>query len=129
MEVCGFVADHDRDGAAPEPATPMKFYFGEGEPKAGFTAVAAGTKYSDVSGFGFEPGPENPKYFSVKLPEGNYACTVTLGDSSHDATTTIKAELRRLMLEKIQTKAGESVTKSFTVNVRTPAIAGGIMCI
>ncbi len=108
-----------------ESPTPMKFYFGSGEAKAGFVAVPAETKYSDASGYGFEPGPENPKYFSMKLPEGNYTCTVTLGDPSHDATTTIKAELRRLMLENIHTKAGESVTKSFTVNSRTPAIAGG----
>src|SRR5262249_53583763 len=38
--------------------------------------------------------------------------------------TTVKAELRRLMLERVETKPGKFVTRMFTVNVRTPQIAG-----
>jgi lysophospholipase L1-like esterase len=37
----------------------------------------------------------------------------------------VKAELRRLMLEKIHTTPGKTVTRSFIVNLRTPQIAGG----
>jgi hypothetical protein len=32
--------------------------------------------------------------------------------------------LRRLMLERVETAPGKFVTRSFTVNIRTPAIAG-----
>jgi lysophospholipase L1-like esterase len=56
---------------------------------------------------------------SVALPEGNYNVTVTLGGSD-EATTTVLAENRRLMLEQIHTKAGETIRRTFTVNVRTP---------
>ena len=48
--------------------------------------------------------------------------TVTLGDASEESTTTIKAELRRLMIENLHTAAGEFKTISFIVNVRTPQI-------
>jgi lysophospholipase L1-like esterase len=61
---------------------------------------------------------------SISLPEGNYTVTVRLGDANADATTTVKAEQRRLMLEQVHTAAGEFVTRTFTVNVRTPKIAG-----
>ena len=39
--------------------------------------------------------------------------------------TTIKSELRRLMVEKVETKAGEVVKRTFLVNTRTPKMAGG----
>jgi lysophospholipase L1-like esterase len=91
--------------------------------------------YSPETGFGFEPGAnvaaekksagsDKPFYFSARLPEGNYKVTVTLGGDT-EATTTIKAELRRLMLEKIHTDAGKTVAKSFIVNLRVPAISTG----
>ncbi len=50
--------------------------------------------------------------------------TVTLGDAQEETTTTVMAELRRLMLERVQTARGKFVTRRFTVNVRTPQIAG-----
>jgi lysophospholipase L1-like esterase len=59
------------------------------------------------------------------VPEGNYKVTVTFGDYKEPTATTVKAELRRLMLEKVETKAGEFITKSFIVNVRTPQISTG----
>jgi lysophospholipase L1-like esterase len=49
--------------------------------------------------------------------------TVILGDALGETTTTIKAELRRLMVEKVHTKPGEFATVSFIVNTRTPVIA------
>jgi len=102
-----------------------RFAFGLGKPPAGYTA-AGNAAYSASRGYGFEaatqPGGTAPFYFSVDLPEGNYQVTLTLGDDKVPATTTVKAELRRLMLENVQTAAGQTVTRSFTVNVRTPAI-------
>ena len=115
--------------------TPLHFEFGGGPVVAGHTQVAPTNFYSDTGGYGFEPGADvtvtggcvtstNPFYFSVKLPEGNYRVTVRLGDKTGESTTTIKAELRRLMLEKVHTMAGQTLTRSFIVNLRTPQIPG-----
>jgi hypothetical protein len=57
--------------------------------------------------------------------EGNYRVTVKLGDRESAAVTTIKAELRRLMVEKVETKKGEFVIRTFLVNTRTPKFEGG----
>jgi lysophospholipase L1-like esterase len=104
-------------------ATSYKLAFGPGKAPAGFTQVAPDASYESARGYGFEPGGAQAAYFSVDLPEGNYRVTVTLGDDKAPATTTIKSELRRLMLENVPTKAGETVTHSFIVNVKTPQIA------
>src|SRR6202000_2472382 len=88
---------------------------------------------SPENGFGLEPctnvvsdgffiSSEKPFYFSIKLPEGNYKVTAVLGGTA-ESTTTVKAELRRLMLEKIHTEAGNTETRTFIVNVRTPDIS------
>jgi len=116
--------------------TSYKFNFG-GKAEAGWTQVSPTTAYSDQAGYGFEPGAtpaavgndalgaNQPFYFSVKEPEGNYQVTVTFGSASATSDNTVKAELRRLMLEKIHTDAGQSVTRSFVVNVRVPQYPGG----
>lgn len=123
-----------------------RFDFGAGKPAAGYTAVAATDIYSQEIGFGFEPGAkvscvergslknfvradfctsDQPFYFSVAAPEGNYKVTVTFGDQEAATKTTVKAELRRLMLEKVETAKNKFATRSFIVNVRTPKIADG----
>jgi len=116
--------------------TSYKFIFG-GAPEAGWTQITPANMYSAQTGYGFEPGTlpvavgndalgaDKPFYFSVKEPEGNYKVTVTLGSASAPSDNTVKAELRRLMLEKIHTDAGQSVTRSFIVNVRIPQFPGG----
>ncbi|HET7626662.1 MAG TPA: rhamnogalacturonan acetylesterase [Verrucomicrobiae bacterium] len=132
---------------APVPAAntaPMQFDFGPGKVAPGYTRVLPENIYSRETGFGFEPGAtpgavdrggsdplrsdfcasDKPFYFSVALPEGNYKVTVTLGDSEGASTNTIKAELRRLMIENAQTAKGQFITRSFVVNVRTPKIPG-----
>ena len=63
--------------------------------------------------------------FSVKLPEGNYKVTLTLGDPQGTSCTTVKSEVRRLMMESQQTGKGETQTVSFCVNVRTPQLSKG----
>ncbi|WP_457420992.1 rhamnogalacturonan acetylesterase [Roseateles sp. P5_E7] len=84
--------------------------------------------YSRERGSGFEPGaPRNaagqPSFFTVDVPaEGNYRVTATLGGPTA-SDTTIKAELRRLMLDGVQVPAGATQTRSFIVNVRTARIA------
>jgi lysophospholipase L1-like esterase len=76
---------------------------------------------AQTTGDGFRTG-EKPFYFSVALPEGNYRVTITLGDSAGESETTIKAELRRLMLEQVKTSKGKQATHTFIVNTRTPHI-------
>jgi lysophospholipase L1-like esterase len=110
------------------PAVPeMKFDFGSGKAKSGYTKVAPDAAYSDASGYGFEPKKgEGPTFFTVKVPEeGNYRVTVTLGDEKTETMTTIKAEIRRLMITRVHTDPGKFVTRSFLVNVRNSKIAGG----
>ena len=108
----------------------FKFDFSP-ELKSGWTRVTPTNVYSVETGFGFEPDAavltsnhgavsDQPFYFTVKLPEGNYQVTATFAGES---TVTVKSELRRLMLEKIHTAAGKVETRSFVANVRTPKIS------
>ena len=52
------------------------------------------------------------------MPEGNYNVAVTLAGQEGGSVITVKAEARRLMLEKVRIRAGETETRTFTVNVR-----------
>ncbi|WP_019834419.1 rhamnogalacturonan acetylesterase [Sphingomonas sp. PR090111-T3T-6A] len=87
--------------------------------KQGFTPVPAGQPYR-AGGVGYEPGSRaDALLLSAVVPEGLYRVTVTFGAGR----TTVKAESRRLMLLDVVAKPGESVTRSFLVAVRTPALA------
>jgi lysophospholipase L1-like esterase len=123
--------------------THWKFDFGHGKVKKGYTQVTPKMVYSSERGFGFDYGTQPasevfrghdaltrdyctstaPFYFSVNLPEGNYDVTVVLGRHKGPSKTTVKAESRRLMLEKVSTQTNEMVKRTFTVNVRTPKIS------
>ncbi|HLA94589.1 MAG TPA: rhamnogalacturonan acetylesterase [Pyrinomonadaceae bacterium] len=98
--------------------------------------------YSPEKGYGFEPGTgvlcwkgtsrkngnctsNKPFYFSTALPEGNYRVSVRFGDRQVATSTVVKAELRRLMIESIETNPGEFLTRTFIVNVRKPQISTG----
>ncbi|WP_181306083.1 rhamnogalacturonan acetylesterase [Rufibacter sp. XAAS-G3-1] len=122
----------------------FKFDFGSGKVAKGYTGVSANNVYSEKAGYGFDPATsvkavdrggkdalkgdfvtsDSPFYFSVDVPEGNYKVTVTLGDLKGKSTATVKAESRRLMLEDIQTKPGEFVTKTLIVNIKDRKING-----
>ena len=108
-------------------AQSLQFDFTSGKPAPGFRQVPPGTIYSEETGYGFEDAAKQPPfYFSVRVPEeGNYRVTVVLGDPAADSVTTIKAELRRLLLERVRVAAGKTETRSFLVNVRSPKIPGG----
>ena len=104
----------------------QRFDFTVGKPMDGYIKVAQGILYDAVAGYGFEPSEAPPSYFSLRVPEeGNYKVTITLGDAKSDSVTTVKVELRRLMLERVRVAAGEFVTKTFIVNVRRAAISSG----
>jgi lysophospholipase L1-like esterase len=88
------------------------------------SASAASPSSSDGQTFNFSPS-QTPPTFSLPLAEGNYDVTITFGDPERATSNTVKAETRRLMIEYVETKPGEFVTRTFTVNVRTPALPGG----
>lgn len=91
--------------------------------------LTASDRYNTEKGYGydFQPSPDGkstaPFYFSIQVPDGNYKVTVTLGDRKRSGLTTVRAESRRLFLERIPTRKGEFKTFCFTVNKRTPKIS------
>jgi len=114
-----------------------RFDFGTGRSESGHHVVTPDTIYTNEAGFGFEPGPsvrveirkdlisrtsfltsDRPFLFSVAVPEGDYQVTVKFGDAQGISETTVRAESRRLMLERVITRKGEIATRSFIVNVR-----------
>ena len=129
----------------PAAAQTLRFDFGAAGAEDGWTAVTAQTLYDDARGYGFEPGPTladvtrrkgtaltrdfvtaaEPFRFSVRLGEGNWRVTLTLGDTQGTSCTTVKSEVRRLMAESVRTGKGETRTVSFNVNVRTPQLSKG----
>ena len=54
---------------------------------------------------------DQPFYFSIPVPEGNYRVTVVLGGKDASVTT-VRAEARRLMLEKIPIAAGKTIARA-----------------
>ena len=126
-------------------AQALRFDFGSADAADGWTAVTAQTLYDEARGYGFEPGAaltdvvrkkgtgltrdfvtaDAPFRFSVRLPEGNWRVTLTLGDTQGTSCTTVKSEVRRLMAESVRTARGETKTLCFNVNVRTPQLSKG----
>ncbi|KAA8486853.1 rhamnogalacturonan acetylesterase [Arcticibacter tournemirensis] len=124
--------------------TSFKFDFGNGKTAKGYKQVISEMQYTAERGYGFLPGAslkasdhrgkdplttdfissEKPFFFSVRVPEGNYNVTVTMGDEKGSSVQTIRVENRRLMVENTLTRNGKITKKTFTVHVRTPDIAG-----
>ena len=120
--------------------TDFKFKMGSGKTPRGFIQIKPTTVFTLKKGYGIDFASEvnvggqrgesfitanKPFFFSVNVPEGNYKVTVTIGNTNEPAELTVKAESRRLMLEKISTKPGEKTTKTFVVNIRKPEISTG----
>lgn len=122
--------------------TSFKFDLTPGKPTPGYTQVLPETMYNPQTNYGFDRGSDvkavnnsgktalqdgyitsdKPFFFSIKLPEGNYNVKVLLGDAKGTSATTIKAECRRMMVEKIETAKGKFTTASFTVHVKDSII-------
>ena len=103
-----------------------------GSPTKSATPLTPATLFTDTTpGFDLSTLPtiaqqscssDQPFFFSIPLPEGNYRVTVVLG-GPQAATTTVRAEARRLMLEKIPTAPGAAVTRTFDTNLRVPEMS------
>jgi lysophospholipase L1-like esterase len=121
----------------------FKFDFGPGQARDGYVRVAPEAMYSPERGYGFDFGSkpvgvnrggtdplrdgfvttsEPPLFFSVKVPEGNYRITVTLGDAEGESRTTIRTEAAHLMAADIFTPPGKFETRTFYASVRRPQL-------
>jgi len=111
--------------AAPVPVA-FNFEFGAAKPGTTAVAVADYDAYTIEKGYGFDlgtkPGTDTPFFFSVKVPEGNYRVTVTLGDPAGETDTTIRSESGHIHFVDVKTAAGQFTTKTFYANVRRPEI-------
>jgi lysophospholipase L1-like esterase len=115
--------------ALAQPINPALMKYACGPANRMFATLSPTSVYGEMrAGFDLTTMPDfkgnsctsaKPFFFSVPIPEGSYRVTVVLG-GPQAATTTVKAEARRLMLEKIATKPDESITETFDVNVRFP---------
>jgi len=89
----------------------------------GVIGVSSDMRYSVETDYGYDFTAEGTSfYFSVRVPDGNYKVTLTLGSKRRAGVTTVRAESRRLLLESVPTKKGEQKTFTFTVNKRSPHI-------
>lgn len=120
----------------------FKFSFGPAKEVPGYIKVNAADKYSVQAGYGFDFGTipfaidrggkkqltsgfctgDRPFFFSVNLPAGNYNIKIITGDLKESSLTTVKAESRRLIFEKVTTEPGKFETITATINIRTPKI-------
>lgn len=87
------------------------------------------TRYSANTGHGYDfvatpqKGSQAPFFYSIQVPDGNYLVTVKLGDKKKAGVTTVRAENRRLFINRQVTQKGQVVERSFVVNKRTPRIS------
>jgi lysophospholipase L1-like esterase len=125
-------------------ATSFKFDFSQGKAQNGYIKVSPETRYTPESGYGIDLGStvtakgrngsnslsdgyvtgSKPFYFSVKVPEGNYHVKVTLGDDAGTSDAAIRAENRRMLVNRVQTGKGQHKTVEFTLHIRDSLIAG-----
>lgn len=127
-------------GPGPARAQTFKYDFGPAgsTTPTGYLAVGPATFYTAATGYGFEKTgatatcvdkggdaltgdyctASGELFFSVKLPQGNYDLTVHLGDPAGASETTVKAENRRLLFDRVTTASGQLAMRTITVNRR-----------
>lgn len=86
-------------------------------PAFGFDLIASPTSLSKGA-----CSSDKPFFFSVAVPDGNYQVSLVIG-SGATSITTVRAESRRLFVDRRKTAAGGSQNVLFNVNVRTEYIA------
>ena len=120
-------------------ATQLVFQFGNSRPIVNqinnHIQVNSPLAYSEQLSYGFEFESNNnalfeqhafiatqPVYFSVLLPEGNYAVELVFGSEQQASSNTIKVESRRVQINQLALAKGKSTRQQFLVNVRRPQI-------
>ena len=84
--------------------------------------------YNEFDGYGYDFGSKpsakgnEPYFFSVRVPDGNYMVSVKLGDRKRKSHTVVRAENRRLMLDAVELPKNRTEEFSFVVNKRSPGI-------
>jgi lysophospholipase L1-like esterase len=112
----------------PALAGPMTYTCGAA--KKGATALTQATLVSGTSaGWDLKTVPtiangicsatDQPFFFSIPVPPGNYRVTLALG-GKEASTITVRAEARRLYVQTLPIAAGKTVTRTIDVNVRIP---------
>jgi lysophospholipase L1-like esterase len=130
-------------GISAQQKTSLKFSFGPKE-VPGYIKVEPSRVYSAETSYGFDFGTspvavdrkgkksltsgfctsDNPFFFSVALPEGNYNIKIITGNPEERSVITVRAESRRLIFEKAVAEPGKFKTLEATINIRVPEIAG-----
>lgn len=127
-------------------ADSYKFDFGDGPVAAGYTQIKSTTNFDATKGYGFESGTissvdrlwdddlktdfltsKGDMIFSVVLPQGNYEVTFTFGDGENKSETTVWAENRKLMFDRVTTAGGVFSTQSVSLRrMETKSIDGSV---
>lgn len=127
-------------------ADSYKFDFGDGPVKAGYTQVKSNTKFDTSRGYGFESGKvtsvdrlwddelqtdflttDGSMTFSVVLPQGNYEVKFIFGDGENESETTVWAENRKLIFDRVTTAGAVFSTQSVSLRrMETKSIDGKV---
>jgi lysophospholipase L1-like esterase len=89
----------------------------DGPAKPSEQAIALAAPWTAATG-----GYESDGALSLPVAEGNWLITLDIGSDAHAGTTTIKAENRRLMLDRIPSARGQHVVRRFVVHVHNAAL-------
>ncbi|MCD8261357.1 MAG: rhamnogalacturonan acetylesterase [Bacteroides sp.] len=91
--------------------------------------ITAENIYTPEKRFGFDretlAGGDDPFYFSVDVPDGNYKVTLEIGSKKDAGRTTVRGESRRLFFNDLHTAKGEIITRTFVINKRNTLIGDG----
>ena len=124
----------------------FKFDFGDGPVKAGYMQVKSNTKFDASRGYGFESGnvksvdrlwddelqtdfltTDGSMVFSVVLPQGNYEVKFIFGDGENESETTVWAENRKLIFDRVTTAGAVFSTQSVSLRrMETKSIDGSV---
>lgn len=103
---------------------------GKAKPAPDAIVITQADTFSIEKGYGYDflpcpkEGAQQPFFFSVQVPDGNYRLTVTYGSAKRAANTCLRAESRRLLMENDATRKGERKTFTCIVNKRNTQIGG-----
>lgn len=93
-----------------------------------FDLTKAQPNYTEATGYGYDfvnarqQSGHQCRYFSVRVPDGNYRVTFTVGSRRHATDTQVRAESRRLLVEHLHLKKGQLRQFTFIINKRSPRI-------